>query len=766
MVNAKTTKARLQHALKAAQSRILELEARLALTNGDAVPAQSRNPTAFPNSADYLRCLVRTIPDLVWIKDPDGAYLSCNSAFERFFGAKEPEIVGKTDYDFVSKELADFFREHDRKAMRAGKPSVNEEWLTFSDNGYRGLFETIKTPMRDAQGNLIGVLGIARDITDHKRAEEALEKRMVALTRPLDDSEGIAFEDMFNLEDIQRLQDEFAQAVGVASIITRPDGVPITAPSNFCRLCGEIIRKTEKGRANCFKSDAALGRLSTKGPTIRPCMSGGLWDAGAGISVGGRHIANWLIGQVRDETQTEDRMRAYARKIEADEDAVAGAFREVPAMSSERFGKVARVLYTLANQLSAIAYQNVQQARFISERKRAEAQLILMKDKAEAASRVKSEFLANMSHEIRTPLNGALSMLQLLESASLTAEQTEYLRAATTSAKRLTRLLTDILDISRIEAGKVQIEEKEFLTEDIEDSVLGLFSQAAGERGNRLEFKLSENVPQALIGDEARLRQILFNLVGNAVKFTENGLVRVEAALLPYSHKSSIKILFTVSDTGIGIQDDQIKEIFEPFVQAEGTYARRFQGAGLGLSIVRKLVRLMRGELAIDNTPDHGTVFYVTLPFILPRGGEKQLCAPLQAPRRGPATILNILLVEDEAISLLACRRLLEKQGHVVVAAKNGLEAIQRLGERDFDLVLMDIQMPLMDGVEATRKIRSASGPAQNSKIPIIAMTAFTMLGDREKFLEAGMDDYIAKPIELDDMLAVIERVMAQKTPD
>jgi PAS domain S-box-containing protein len=209
-------------------------------------------------------------------------------------------------------------------------------------------------------------------ITERKRAEMALEKRMVALTPPLRDAVDITFETLFNLRDIQRLQDEFAKATGVASIITHPDGTPITAPSNFCRLCSDIIRKTDKGRANCYCSDALIGQLSSHGPTIQQCMSGGLWDAGAGIEVGGKHIANWLIGQVRDVTQTEEKIRAYAREIGADEEAVASAFRDVTPMSFERFGQVAQMVFTLARQLSSMAYQNVKQARFITERKQAE----------------------------------------------------------------------------------------------------------------------------------------------------------------------------------------------------------------------------------------------------------------------------------------------------------------------------------------------------------------------------------------------------------
>ncbi len=213
---------------------------------------------------------------------------------------------------------------------------------------------------------------LKKENSEFKRLGNALKKQIAALTRPLKNDGNVAFEDLFNIDDIQHLQDEFAKAAGVASIITHTNGKPITAPSNFCRLCKDIIRKTDKGRANCYKSDAMIGRLLSGGPIIRPCMSGGLWDAGAGITAGGRHIANWLIGQVRDELQTEDKMVAYAREIGASEKAVVEAFREVPAMSREQFEQIAKVLFILANQLSTTAYQNVQQARFISERKHAE----------------------------------------------------------------------------------------------------------------------------------------------------------------------------------------------------------------------------------------------------------------------------------------------------------------------------------------------------------------------------------------------------------
>ena len=237
-------------------------------------------------------------------------------------------------------------------------------------DGTKTLLEIYGAPVMDDKGSIWASLVSFIDITERKLTEEVIKKRIAALTQPME-SGAVSFVELFNINDVQRLQDEFAKATGVASIITDPDGIPLTAPSNFTRLCNDIIRKTEKGCANCFKSDAALGLFNPDGPSVQPCLSGGLWDAGAGITVGGHHIANWLIGQVRDDTQSEEKMAAYAREIGVDEAFFLEAFREVPSMSHSQFVHIAQTLFTLATQLSTTAYQNVQQARFINERNQA-----------------------------------------------------------------------------------------------------------------------------------------------------------------------------------------------------------------------------------------------------------------------------------------------------------------------------------------------------------------------------------------------------------
>jgi len=380
------------------------------------------------------------------------------------------------------------------------------------------------------------------------------------------------------------------------------------------------------------------------------------------------------------------------------------------------------------------------------------------------ANRAKSEFLANMSHEIRTPLNGVLGMLQLLETSDTNEEQKEYIFGAIQSTKRLTRLLSDILDISRVESGKMQIVESEFNIKKTRDSIKELFSPEARGKGISLKFGRDEDLPLVLIGDEARLRQILFNLVGNAIKFTDKGEVRIDASLLPSSSDSSVRVLITVRDTGIGIHEEHLKDVFDPFVQAEASYTRRFQGAGLGLSIVRRLVKLLGGEIAIDSTPDEGTTVYLSLPLKLPASGRKAVEIGVNeatSPARMP---LNVLIAEDDSVSLITAKRMLEKSGFTVTTAKDGQEVLQLLEKHEFDLILMDVQMPVMDGVEATKAIRRATTLGAKSSIPIIAMTSYAMAGDKEKFLDAGMSDYISKPVEIAALKEIIARVMNSKT--
>jgi len=391
----------------------------------------------------------------------------------------------------------------------------------------------------------------------------------------------------------------------------------------------------------------------------------------------------------------------------------------------------------------------------ITGRKHHEHALRQAKEAAEAANVAKSEFLANMSHEIRTPLNGILSILHLFETLDLSSEHKELIQMATTSASRLTRLLSDLLDLSKIESGKMALEERPFELSELHKATLGLFALVAREKGLTLEFILDPALPPTVVGDDSRLRQVLFNLVGNSIKFTSAGFVRVEISLLPYTDEKRCGILFCVSDSGTGIPDERLDEIFKPFVQGEASFVRHHQGAGLGLAIVKRLMDLMHGCLCVDSGAE-GTLMCFSLPLrrslVRPdRVSQKPVC---EAPPRA----LRILLVEDDVVSMFAARRVLEKAGHLVTGATDGSQVLQLLRKGDFDLILMDVQLPVMDGVQATALIRSDPSLGAKARIPIIAMTAYAMSGDREKFLAEGMDDYIAKPFSATDLLHVLNR--------
>jgi len=407
---------------------------------------------------------------------------------------------------------------------------------------------------------------------------------------------------------------------------------------------------------------------------------------------------------------------------------------------------IASPLPLSANELPGV----VGVTRDISSRKKIILELEEAREQAYAASRAKSKFLANMSHEVRTPMNGVLGMLQLLKLTPLNDEQLEFINTAMVSGESLLTIINDILDYSKVEAGKLQITPNPFDLRETVKLLITSFTTLVDDQKVTLEYEISPEIPETIIADQVRIRQILFNLIGNAVKFTEAGKISLSIVVGKRINDSDLILTTTLEDTGIGIAPDLQKDLFKPFTQVDSPKQWKYKGTGLGLSIVKTLVTGMGGDVHLERNTMQGTTVRFTMQVnsssIPVSQNKEERPAPILT---SPSRRLKTLIVEDEKINQQILQAILKKLGHITSTAENGHQALKYLKANRYDILLMDVQMPDLDGIQTTRIIRTSEEYKDFRNIPIVALTAYAMTGDKEKCLAAGMSGYISKPVDI-----------------
>jgi len=762
--------------------------------------------------------LLETAPLPYHSLDAEGRLHMVSQGWLEIFGYAREEVLGQAFARFIAPEHHDALRKN-AEALRDSGRSTGYECLGVRKNGERFNLCIDGMAVRDQDGQIHRTHCLLRDVSTQRAIQAVLEQRE-GFYRAVFDSAAIPIAIARDLR-LLYLNPCMARAMGYE---TRAELLGLTvsdfvAPHHRPQFV-ERAQQREQGleASSQYEVDVVhrTGRLIPMHSTVStiqlpdgPATLGffqdvteykrianslqqsetrfrRLFDEVPAIAVQGytqdRTVIYWnaaseaLYGYTKDEAlgrKLEELIIPPVLKAQIVEHVRAWVEDGVPIPSGElelmrKDGSrvpvfSCHVMQTRADSKSELYCLDVD----LSELQAAKAELTRARDAAEAANKAKSEFLANMSHEIRTPMNGVLGMLQLLMSSDLRGEQMEFVELAFQSSRRLLDLLNDILDFSRIESGKLTLANAPLNPKELAESVLRVFTLNAERRGIALSLNVDESATEPVLGDEARLRQILFNLVGNALKFTQEGSVHLEvwAQPEPSSPSGRLRVYFSVSDTGIGIPEDKIPCVFERFTQSDSSFTRQYEGAGLGLAIVKRMVDLMGGHIVLDSEVMQGTTVTFFLPLQPVGAGRtrRRSGSPAASHELGPS--LSILVAEDDRISQMYINQQLRLLGHQATIVANGAEALKAVRRHRFDCVLMDVQMPVLDGVEATRAIRALDTASGRPASHIIAMTAYALSGDREKFLAAGMNDYISKPVQVADLVRALENTLARMAP-
>ena len=787
----------------------------------------AKNETNFPGNADlWMRGVFKTLGDAVLIITPDRKLVEINPAAEEMLGYRTEELRGRS-VEIIHIDHDNFIKAGQiiNRAFEKGETARFRNRLKRRDGRSFPISNTVSL-LHDDQGRPVGILNIVRDLTDWINIEQELERQVADRTASLEEISN-RFATILEQAPVGILSIDHSgnitEANPAALRVLGSPGREQTMKLNVLQLPA----LAESGMTKVFEKVLQSGE-----PQDMEAWYTSLWGKKAYLRArlvprldkDGRRVG--VIQILEDATasrQAEAQLRKLYQAVESSPVSVVitsldGAieyvnprFCQTTGFSKEEVeGENPRLLksgeqsphvynelwqaitngrpwrgelqnrkrngelYWERAHISPVIDETGRVTNFvavkedITEQKRVEAELEESRREAESANQAKSVFLANMSHEIRTPMNAIIGMTELTLDTDLTDEQRDYLETVKSSGEHLLNLIDNILDLSKIEAGKMDLEAGRFNLRSAVDGVLKGLATRAVSRGLEISSRFHPETPELLIGDPIRLRQIILNLVGNAVKFTAQGQVRVEIEpMTKLTDRVELRII--VSDTGPGLSPEQQEIIFEPFSQADNSTTRKYGGSGLGLTISKRLVELMGGQIWVNSQPGQGATFGFTAWFDLDRtAAPVETDDPVGDPGR-PTVVkgvdlseLNILVAEDNPVNQKMTLVMLERRGARVTVVSNGRQAVEATRRERFDLILMDVQMPEMDGLEATEIIRRELTVAGGCP-PIIALTAHAMKGDREKFLAAGMDDYLSKPMAPQKLYRAVEQAVMKK---